>query len=565
MKMRKLHVFTVASAVLLSVSCAGPQKMLKNAASVRYQVSPNPVEMKGDSVEVTIRGTYPAKFFAKKAEMHIAPELKWNGGSLPLAAKDIRGESVLSNATMISFATGGSFSYTTKVPYNDAMLQSELVINSKASVKSKSVNMPTVKIGDGVMATAALLQNDAMAIDVDHQLKRNEIVSAESNLMFQIQQANIQPREMNKPETKALKDFTKQVEKDTNLVFKGIDIHGYASPDGPLDLNQRLASQRENAAGNAIKRELNKKDFVGTYTQEDWNRFVILLQNSNIQDKEVILQILNTYSDPAVRKAEMKKMSVIFNELAQQILPQLRRSEVVVSATKKDKPEDVLLAAALGQSNITLTLQEYLFAAANLANSQSDKITILKNATVKFPNEWAAFNNLGSAYIAVNDFDKALTALNKANEISEGDNVVKNNLGVVAVKQGNLAKGIEYFELAQGAGAAVRYNLGWAQFKAGKYEEAVTMFGNTPRFNTALAQVMTGNNDAALQTLNRAETQAVAFYLRAVIGARDKNLDMVTSNLQKAVDADPALRQRAKKDIEFRAFAQDASFKAIVQ
>lgn len=562
--MRKLHVFTVASAVLLSVGCAGPKKMLKNAASVRYQVSPNPVEMKGDSVEVTIRGTYPAKFFAKKAEVHIAPELTWDGGSLPLGTKELRGEAVQSNATMVPFATGGSFAYTTKVPYNEAMLQSEVVLKSKASVKGKGVDMPAVKIGDGVMATASLLQNDAMPIEVDHQLKRNEVVTETSDIMFQIQQSSIQSREMNKPEIKALSTFAKKVDTDTNLIYKGIDIHGYASPDGPLDLNQRLAKQREDAAGNAIKRALNKKEFVGTYTDEDWNKFVVLLQNSDIQDKDVILQILNTYSDPDVRKAEMKKMAVIYKELADQILPQLRRSEVVVSATKKDKPEDVILAAALGQSNVELTLQEFLFA-ATLTNSQNDVITILKNATVKYPNEWATFNNLGSAYIAANDLDNALAALNKANEISEGDNVVKNNLGVVAVKQGNLAKGIEYFELAQGAGAEVRYNLGWAQFKAGNYEEAVTMFGNMPRFNTALAQVMTNNNDAAVQTLNSAEETAIAFYLRAVIGARDKNLDVVTSNLQKAVDADPALRQRAKKDIEFKAFAQDENFKAIVQ
>ncbi|MDR0940778.1 MAG: tetratricopeptide repeat protein [Bacteroidales bacterium] len=562
--MRKLHVFTVASAVLLSFGCAGPKKMLKNAASVRYQISPNPVEMKADSVEITIRGTYPAKFFAKKVEMHIAPEITWDGGSLALGTKDLRGESVQSNATMVPYATGGSFAYTTKVPYSDAMLQSEVVLKSKASVKGKGVDMPAVKIGDGVMATASLLQNDAMPIEVDHQLKRNEVVSATTDIMFQIQQSNIQSSEMNKPTTKEVKDFAKKLETDTTLIYKGIDIHGYASPDGPLDLNQRLASQRETAAGNAIKRALNKKDFVGTYTKEDWDKFIILLQNSDIQDKEVILQILSTYSDPDVRKAEMKKMSVVFNELAVQILPQLRRSEVVVSATKKDKPEDVILSAALGQSNVDLTLQEYLFA-VTLTDSQNDEITILKNATVKYPNEWAAFNNLGAAYIAANDLDNALAALNKANEISEGDNVVKNNLGVVAVKQGNLAKGIEYFELAQGAGAEVRYNLGWAQFKAGNYEEAVTMFGTMPRFNTALAQVMTNNNDGAVQTLDKAEESAIAFYLRAVIGARDKNLDVVTANLQKAVDADPALRQRAKKDIEFKAFAQDENFKAIVQ
>ncbi|MDR2962529.1 MAG: tetratricopeptide repeat protein [Bacteroidales bacterium] len=563
--MRKIHIFAVASAILVTAGCAGPNKMLKNADQVRYQVIPNPMEMRADSVAVTIKGSYPAKFFPKKATVHVTPTIQWDGGSVALPAKDLRGESVQSNAQMISYTTGGSFSYKAQVPYTDAMFQSSLMVGATAKVGNKSVDFPAVKVADGVMATANLLQDDAQVINVDNQLKRNQVVTSETTIMFLIDQANVRSSEMGTAGIKALKDFTASVAKDTTLIYKGIDIHGYASPDGPQDLNQRLASQRETNAGNAIKRALNKSGFVGTYTKEDWDKFVILVQNSNIQDKEVILQILSSYSDPDVREAELRKMSVIFKELAEQILPQLRRSEVVVSANKKDKPESVILAAALGQSNVQLTLQEYLYAAETLAQSTNDKITILKNATVKFPQEWSAFNNLGAAYIAASDYANALTALNKANEISEGDNVVKNNLGVLAVKQGNIAQGLEYFELAQGAGPEVRYNLGWAQFKAGNYDQAVAMFANAPRFNTALAQVLTGDNDSAMQTLTRAESSAVASYLKAVIGAREKNLDQVTTNLQAAVNADPTLLQRAKKDIEFRAFAQDASFKAIVQ
>lgn len=566
--MKKVQVFQLmlTSAIILVVGCSSPNKMLKNASTLKYDVTPNPLEMKGDSVEVTVSGNYPAKFFNKKAQMVVTPMLKWDNGSVNFGQINLQGEAVQGNGTTISYTNGGSFSFSGKVPYQAGMLKSELVINSKTSIKSKSVDMPEVKIADGVLSTAALMKNEAQTISVTNQLKRSEIISSESEILFPISQSVIQPKELTKAGMKGLKSFAKNLEKDTTIVFKNVEIHGFASPDGSEQTNTSLAQNRQSAAEKAIKKELNKNEVVGNFTAEDWEGFRALMQNSNIQDKDVILSVLSRYSDPIAREAEIKKMAVVYKRIADEILPKLRRSKVVVNAEKKGKTDEQLLNAGLAVSKDSLTEEEFLFT-TTLASSNDDVIKILSNGVAMYPESWKLQNNLGVALIAQNKLQEATTALNKANELSEGDKAVKNNLGVIAVKQGDMKKAVELFEVAQGAGSEVKYNLGVIKLKQGDYPAAVAMFGSNATFNASLAKLLNGDVDGALSTITKAgeSENASAYYLKAVIGARQKNIDMIVSNLKVAVEKDSSLRERAKKDLEFKAFAEDSNFKSILR
>jgi len=568
MKMKKVQVFQLmlTSAIILVVGCSSPNKMLKNASTLKYDVTPNPLEMKGDSVEVTVSGNYPAKFFNKKAQMVVTPMLKWDNGSVNFGQINLQGEAVQGNGTTISYTNGGSFSFSGKVPYQAGMLKSELVINSKTSIKSKSVDMPEVKIADGVLSTAALMKNEAQTISVTNQLKRSEIISSESEILFPISQSVIQPKELTKAGMKGLKSFAKNLEKDTTIVFKNVEIHGFASPDGSEQTNTSLAQNRQSAAEKAIKKELNKNEVVGNFTAEDWEGFRALMQNSNIQDKDVILSVLSRYSDPIAREAEIKKMAVVYKRIADEILPKLRRSKVIVNAEKKGKTDEQLLNAGLAVSKHSLTEEEFLFT-TTLASSNDDVIKILSNGVAMYPESWKLQNNLGVALIAQNKLQEATTALNKANELSEGDKAVKNNLGVIAVKQGDMKKAVELFEVAQGAGSEVKYNLGVIKLKQGDYPAAVAMFGSNATFNASLAKLLNGDVDGALSTITKAgeSENASAYYLKAVIGARQKNIDMIVSNLKVAVEKDSSLRERAKKDLEFKAFAEDSNFKSILR
>ncbi len=563
--MKKKSIFRIAlgSAVVLAVGCSSPNKMLKEAASVRYNVTPDPLEMKGDSVEVSVNVVYPAKFFNKNAVMELTPVLKSENASVSYAPVTLQGEKVQGNGGVISYA-GGSYTYTGKVAYEDALLQSELMVQSKVQVKKKSVSLPEVKIADGVLATASLLQDEALPIEAMNQFKRSETLTSESEIVFSINNASVQSKELSKQGIKDMKAFAKNAESDSTMTFKGVSIVGYASPDGPEDNNESLAKNRQAAAEKALKNSI-KGSYEANYTAEDWDGFRLLMENSDIQDKDAILNVLSQYSDPVIREQEIKKMGVVYKQIADNILPQLRRSKIIASAEKVGKSDSVLLAAGLGKSDVKLTEDEYLFA-ATIAENADDAEKILKNAAAEYSNSWKVVNNLGCVQLDANKLDDAQASFAHADELSEGDKAVKNNLGAVAVKQGDLAKGFEYFEVAQGAGSEVKYNMGTVKVKEGDYPTAVEMFGSNKTNNAVLAKLLAGDIDGALSTANEVENaDAATDYLKAVIAARQKNLDQILTNLQSAIDKDSAFRDRAKKDLEFRDYAEDSNFQSVVR
>ncbi|MBR3980394.1 MAG: hypothetical protein K5860_12225 [Bacteroidales bacterium] len=563
--MKKKSIFQIAlgTAVVVAVGCSSPSKMLKEAASVRYNVTPDPLEMKGDSVEISVNVVYPAKFFNKNAVMELTPVLKSDKASESYKTVTLQGEKVQGNGGVISFA-GGSYTYTGKVPYSDDLLQSELMVDSKVTVKKKSVNLPSAKIADGVLATASLLKNDALPIVSENQFKRAEVLTSESEIVFQINNASVRSNELSKQSMKDMKSFAKNTEKDTTITLKGVEIVGYASPDGPEDNNENLAKNRQAAAEKALKGSV-KGTFTSNYMAEDWDGFRQLMESSSIQDKDAILNVLSQYSDPVVREAEIKKMGVVYQEIADKILPQLRRSKIVVSAEKVGKSDEVLLQAGLGKSDVKLTEDEYLFA-ATIAENANDAETILKNGATAYSNSWKIVNNLGCQQMEEGKLDDAQASFARADELSDGDKAVKNNMGVVAVKQGDLAKGYEYFEVAQGAGSEVKYNMGTVKVKEGDYPTAVEMFGSNQTFNAALAKLLAGDVDGALSTANQVEEpDASVDYLKAIIGARQKNFDMIITNLKSSIEKDSAFRDRAKKDMEFRDYADDSNFQSVVK
>ena len=563
MKKKSIFQIVLGSAVLVAVGCSSPNKMLKDAASVRYNVTPDPLEMKGDSVEISVNVVYPAKFFNKNAVMELTPVLKSDKASESYKTVTLQGEKVQGNGGVISYA-GGSYTYTGKVPYSDDLLQSELMVDSKVTVKKKSVNLPSAKIADGVLATASLLKNEALPIVSENQFKRAEVLTSESEIVFQINNASVRSNELSKQSMKDMKSFAKNTEKDTTLTLKGVEIVGYASPDGPEDNNESLAKNRQAAAEKALKGSV-KGTFTSNYTAEDWDGFRQLMESSSIQDKDAILNVLSQYSDPVVREAEIKKMGVVYQEIADKILPQLRRSKIVVSAEKVGKSDEVLLQAGLGKSDVKLTEDEYLFA-ATIAENSNDAETILKNGATAYSNSWKIVNNLGCQQMEDGKLDDAQASFARADELSDGDKAVKNNMGVVAVKQGDLAKGYEYFEVAQGAGSEVKYNMGTVKVKEGDYPTAVEMFGSNKTFNAALAKLLAGDVDGALSVANEIEEpDASVDYLKAVIGARQKNYDMIMNNLKSAIDKDAAFKDRAKKDLEFADFSDDSAFEALVK
>jgi tetratricopeptide (TPR) repeat protein len=584
--MKNLNVKILASfafAALLLSSCGGLNKMVKMAAEVKYEVTPKVLEMHGDSVEATLKVTFPVKYFQKDAILEITPVLKYDGGEQAFKSLILQGEEAQANNQVVSFTSGGTYSVTSKIAFVEGMRQATLVGRVKATVGKDSGELPEVKLADGTMATALLLEADAMPIAADDKFVRVTTESKEATIHFVINQATIRGQELKKEEIKALQDFVAASASKENVEFKGVEISAYASPDGPEALNTKLSENRMKNSESYFARELKKSKVAGMEeesfmlskaTPEDWEGFKKLMQESDIQDKELILRVLSMYSDPVVREKEIKNIAAAYEVIAEDILPQLRRSKLIVNIAIVGYSDEELKELAVSNPD-TLKVEELMYA-ASLVSDLNTKLSIYQKVASNFADDWRGHNNVGYIYLKQGKVAEAKAALEEAKKLDASNTKVLNNLGVVAHMEGDTKAAKEYYDAAAGAGNQVGYNQALIAAKQGAYENALNLFVSSKynTFNFALVKMLNysvtknaDTYDAALGILSKVENQDAAnvSYLKAIIGARKQDTDLLFNNLRTAIEKDASFKAYAAKDIEFAQYANDGTYKSIVE
>lgn len=579
--MKRVNICVLASCALILSACGGMSKMAKLAEQVQWDITPKVLEMHGDSIEVEVSATFPPKYFIATATLELSPVLKYEGGEKAFASKTVQGEKVQENNEVVPFAQGKTVKWKSKIAFEDAMRKSELVLNGKASMKGKSVDVPFGKKADGVMSTALLLDYKAMTIGAADKFQRVTNDSKGATLFFVINKADIQNKELKKDEVAALKQFLADAANNERIEVKGVEISAFASPDGEESLNDKLAANRMKNSDSFFKKELKKAKlnadasvYKTTSLAEDWDGFKTLMQESDIQDKELILRVLSMYSDPVVREKEIKNISAAYEEIADKILPQLRRSKLSVNIAVIGHSDDEL-KAMVAANDEKLTIEEMLYA-ATLTEDNNEKLSIYQKAADKFPEDWRAINNVGHINYKLGKVAEAKAAFEKAKGIDASNTVVLNNLGACALADGDVAAAKEFFNAAAGAGDEVSYNQAIILTKKGEYENALNLYQSSKlnTFNWALCKYLnyfnTKNNDvfdATLGILNKIEDQnnAKVPYLKAVIAARKQDKDLLINSLKVAVEKDASLGAYAAKDIEFAQYAEDADFKNIAK
>jgi Flp pilus assembly protein TadD len=525
-------------------------------------------------VPVAINVSFPKEYFNKNVIFEATPVIKYEGGEVALKPVTLQGEKVQDNNKVITYVSGGSAQYSDKVPYTDEMRRSELEIRVKAYLKTKtgkSVDLPTVKLADGIIATSALYNIDPRAAWVNDSYVRVSSEDKEVSILYQINRSDVRSSETKKNELKEFNNYLKTVKSDPRKELKGITVSSYASPDGALDKNTDLSGDRGKTAQKFMNDELKKSkmeeakkaDFLSVVsTPEDWDGFKKLMEESTIQDKELVLRVLSMYSDPEVREKEIRNISKAFEEIADQILPKLRRSKLIAKVDLVGKSDDELAQAANSNPD-SLKLEETL-RAASVTSDNAKKIELYKKAAAKF-NDWRAYNSLGYSYLKDGNVTEAKVAFEAAKAL-DNNATVKNNLGVIAVYEKRYDDALELFSSAMSAGDVAQYNLGLVYLIKGDYKSAVNSFGSANEYNAGLAKLLNGQSEAAIVTLNNVkDDNAKVYYLKAVAGARTAKSDLVYNNLRTAIDKDPKLKEFAKKDAEFLKFANDATFKSIVE
>ena len=561
---KKLYLPLLMALVVALSSC---NKKMGELSSDYFTTTPQVLEAVAGKVPVTINGKFPEKYFNKKAVVEVTPVLRWNGGEAKGQPAVFQGEKVEGNDQTISYKVGGNYTMKTSFDYVPEMAKSELYLEFNAKIGNKTVAIPAVKIADGVISTSELVENtlqSANPANGDDAFQRIIKEKHNANIMFLIQQANIRASEL-----KTAKEFNKEVaevNEAANKKISNIEVSAYASPDGGVKLNTGLAENRESNTTKMLSKDLKKAKvdapIDSKYTAQDWEGFQELVSKSNIQDKELILRVLSMYQDPEQREQEIKNISSVYKTLADEILPQLRRSRLTLNYEIIGKSDDEI--ASLAASNPKeLTLEELLYA-ATLTNDNGKKEVIYTKATELFPNDYRAFNNLGKLAYQAGNIDKAESYLKKAANIQAAPEV-NMNLGLVALAKGDKNAAEAYLGKAAGA-KELGETLGNLYIAQGQYERAVNSFGDAKTNSAALAQILAKDYNKAKNTLaNIEKPDAYTDYLMAVLGARTNNQSMLTSSLKNAVAKDSSLAKKAATDLEFAKYFTNSDFMHIIK
>ena len=563
MHMKKGLFLGLIAAVVMLASC---NKTLQKPDEIT--VNPSPLVLKGGKVDAAITGTFPQKKFAKKGVLTVTPVLKYAGKEALGEPVTYVGEKAKENGKTVNYKNGGTYSQTCSFDYVPEMCVSELYLRFEAKVGKKVIEIPDVKIADGVVTTPELAEaKDNKTAGTPDKFQRVIQELTEADIKFLIQSAELRSSETKSESVKALQAAIKDAKANEKKEISKIEVSGYASPDGGMDLNEKLAQNRQKAAANFLKKDLKKNKVANgveaNITAEDWEGFQKAMENSNMQDKDLVLRVLSMYSDPEEREAQIKNLSSVYGTIAEEILPALRRSRLILTTDLIGKSDDEIREIAKNDP-AQLSVEELLYA-ATLTNDKAEKKALYQKAAELY-NDYRAYNSLGQLYFEEGNIAEARRCYAKALDIQPNDPDVNYNAGVAALADNDLDKAEEYLGKAAGTKANLNAALGTLYTKKGDYAAAKKAYGETATNNAAVQQILDEDYAAAAKTLaNVKEPNATTAYLKAVVGARTNDKAAVIENLKAAVAQDAKLKARAAQDIEFAKFAEDAEFQAIVK
>ncbi|MBQ5909417.1 MAG: hypothetical protein IIW85_03710 [Bacteroidaceae bacterium] len=560
--------FFLTAALATTVALSSCNKLGELSAD-NFTVTPSPLEAVAGQVPVTINGRFPEKYMKKKAIVTVTPVLRYAGGEAVGQSATFQGEKVQGNNQEIAYKVGGNYTMRNTFAYIPEMQQSELFLTFTAQVGKRQVEVPEVKIADGVVATSALLgktlsgANTAVAPDA-YQYIIAQTKSAQ--IRYLIQQAKVRTSEL---KTTSVQDFIRTLreikEDQKGLQMGDIEISAYASPDGATDLNSRLAAARERSSATYVRGQLKEiglnADINTRYTAEDWEGFQELVAASNIQDKDAILRVLSMYPDPEEREAQIRNLSVAFSELADEILPELRRARLTIHYNIVGRT-DAEIQSQYKNDPTQLSLEELLYAATLTSTGKED---IYATAIKQYPNDFRAYNNMAALAYADSDLEAAKAYLDKAASLNANAPEVFANKALVAMAEGKID---EAETLLARATTAPNYSelLGNLQVAKGNYAQAVSALNGKASNSTVLAQILNKDYAGAATTLAGLSSEnATTNYLKAIVAARTNKAAEAISHLGTAIKLDPSYKERAAKDLEFLSLFNNSAFLELIK
>jgi Flp pilus assembly protein TadD len=557
--MKKASVLLLFAASLLMTACSNGLGAL---GPENFKVTPKPLETQGGHVEATINGMFPEKYMNKKAVVKVIPELRYNVGGTQQVERGVgntfQGEKVMGNNRAISYKLGGHYTMKSDFLYKPEMLQSELWLTFQARVGDKLVDVPAVKVADGIIATSELyrltIPTMAPVLAAD-SFQRITQIRQEANIKFLVAQTQLRKSELQNNSVTQFVQLLQRINYErATMMLNNIEVSGYASPEGRFTMNDRLASGRQNVSENYVRQQLRFSSLDAPvdvrYTAEDWEGFQELVRASNIQDKEVILRVLSMYDDPEEREQQIRNMSEAFQELADGVLPELRRARLIANYEVIGRNDDQI-REQFKANPAELNIEELLYA-ATLTTDRDEQMKIYQEAVKIYAADPRAYNNIGRLYFMEGNYERARKFFQQALSVDSKLDEANANLGLLELMNGRVAEAEDFISRASGSPdiAQVLGNLHLAQ---GNYVLADQDFDQVVSNSAALSQILNKNYAKAEQTLGKIRpADAITDYLRAVLYARKGNNGVAGTFLRSAIEKDRSLQTYADRDLELK-------------
>ncbi len=540
---KSIRLIVAALAGSAAVACSSPSKMAEMAENVKITCDPEVLEAVAGSIDATVTATYPDGYFHPKAVLEVTPVLVYDGGEAQAKTITYQGEKVKDNYKTVS-SKGQTVRENIHFDYVEGMEQASLELRGKVKYNGKVYNVPARKIADGTNTTYMLAHGNAAvpykADNYQEILKQTE----EGQILYGLNSSDVASKQLKSQSIKDFQDALDEIKNNERKTLTGTEVIAYASPEGGEKLNAKLSEKRSQTADKAFGKVTKGKDVAETTVQskgQDWEGFQELVSKSDIQDKDLILRVLNMYSDPAVREREIKNLSEVYTSLKKGVLPELRRARFIANVEYKNyTPEELV---SLVDENVDVLDEEALLRAATLVKDSGKKESLYKKAVDKYGSDRAQFN-LGVTYLNEGKLDDAEKAF-KA--VKTQDDELENALGAVAFEKGDYEAASRHF--AKSGSDYAKYNQGVMDIMQGNYDKAASEMDGFKGPDAALAQILANNLDKAESALTC--HCGHSNYLRAIIAARKGDAEGVEKYLEKVKKQDKDLAARAEKDVEF--------------
>jgi hypothetical protein len=545
-----LRLFCSLVLTVLLSGC-GLNRMTTQYEEINFKVTPQIIETHSGKINFSLDVDIPEKYFAKNATIDFTPVLVFEGGEKNFKTITIQGEEATGGEATIFKDKGGSFSYQDEIEYSSEMINSNVIIRAVGKIKDKVKALGSNTIAKGVIATSTRVQDNEQVANNNHGYEHETILTETSTIYFLVNQSNIRTTEKSKSEIQKLKEFAKKGYKTHS-----IEIKSYASPEGKINTNDNISNNRMNSTVNYTKRLLRSLKVDGArnselYTEssigEDWKGFESLIKASNIKDKNRINKIIRATNDVELREQQIRDLSELYQAIENDVLPQLRKATIIIKSFEPKKTDEEIATLSITNPN-ALDVKELLFSATLADNAVTKKE--IYNKVVELHNDWRGYNNIACMYLADGNLDEALNFLEKSEALSKNQSDILNNQGIIASRNGELAKAQKLFD----RGNASDFNQATLDIRQGEYEKAARFFKNKKSHNAALAQLMINKN------VSCEEDTPECHYLNAISNARKGENTKALSNLENAIKHSPSYKQEAILDLEFINLRSDENF-----